>query len=242
MTIQTTPFTYPEGDTVLRGQLARDAPQAAPRPGVLVVHTWAGCSTFEQRKAVDLARSGYVALAVDMYGDGIVGSSPDENAKLMAPLIQNRALLQRRILSGLDALKSLEWVNPDRTAAIGFCFGGLCVLDLARTGAEFQGAVSFHGLLDRPGNLDVRPIAPKVLVFHGWDDPMAAPSAVLALADELTEARADWQIHAYGKTMHAFTNPAANDPARGTVYDAQADRRSWRAMTEFLGEVVGPGT
>ncbi len=239
MAIQTTPHEYTDREAVLRGQLVRDTSLTAPAPGVLVVHTWAGCGPFEQHKAADLAQLGYVALAVDMYGEGTVGSGPDENAKLMAPLIQNRGLLQRRVRSGLDALKSSGWVDPHRTAAIGFCFGGLCVLDLARTGAEFQGAISFHGLLDPPGNLEDHRVVPKVLVLHGWDDPMATPEAVSALAAELTRGSADWQIHAYGRTMHAFTNPAANDPARGTVYDAQADRRSWRAMADFLEEAFG---
>ncbi len=236
MGVQATELEYSDGATVLRGQLVRDTEQAGPAPGVLVAHTWAGCGPFEQGKAADLARLGYVALAIDMYGNGVVGSGPEENASLMAPLIENRGLLQRRIRCGLDALKSLEWVDRHRTAAVGYCFGGLCVLDLARTGAECQAAVSFHGLLDPPGNLQTRSIVPKVLVLHGWDDPMATPQAVSALAAELTRAGADWQIHAYGRTMHAFTNPAANDPGRGTVYNAQADRRSWHAMVDVLGE------
>lgn len=239
MAIQTTALEYGDGGTVFRGQLARDASADRPAPGVLVVHTWAGCGPFERRKAADLARLGYVALAADMYGGGVVGGGPEENAGLMAPLIQDRGLLQRRVRSGLDALKSLEWVDDQRTAAIGFCFGGLCVLDLARTGAAFQAAISFHGLLDPPGNLETRAIVPKVLVLHGWDDPMATPQAVSALAAELTRTRADWQIQAYGQTMHAFTNPAANDPGRGTVYDARADRRSWQAMAYTLGEAFG---
>ena len=242
MAIQTTPLTYTEGDTILRGQLARDTSTTVPAPGVLVVHTWAGCGQFEQRKAVELARLGYGALAADMYGDGIIGSGPDENASLMAPLMKDRRLLQRRVRSGLNALQSVDGVDPNRTAAIGFCFGGLCVLDLARSGAEFQGAISVHGLLDPPGNPATGTIVPKVLVLHGWDDPMATPTALAGLATELTEARADWQIHAYGHTMHAFTNPAANDPAKGTVYDAKADRRAWRAMNDFLSEAIGPAT
>lgn len=238
MAVKIERFEYADGSTTLRGQLARGPRRGGLAPGVLVVHTWAGCGVFERRKAADLAQLGYVALAVDLYGNGIVGSGPDENAKLMAPLLEDRALLQRRMQRSLEALKGLEHVDAHRTAAIGFCFGGLCVLDLARTGASLQGAVSFHGLLEPPSNLDAVPIRAKVLVLHGWDDPMARPESVEALASELTATGADWQIHAYGNTMHAFTNPAANSPTRGTVYDAQADRRSWRTMKEFLADTL----
>ncbi len=239
MAIETPRLDYTDGSTSLCGQLAWDPSISEPVPGVLVVHTWAGCGDFERRKAIDLAKLGYVALAVDMYGNGIVGSGPDENARLMAPLLEDRALLQRRMLRALEALKGLENVDARRTAAIGFCFGGLCVLDLARTGASFQAAVSFHGLLAPPANLERLPVRAKVLALHGWDDPMAKPESVEALAAELTAAGADWQVHAYGNTMHAFTNPAASNAAGGTVYDEQADRRSWRAMRDFLGDALG---
>lgn len=239
MAIETRRLDYTDGPTNLCGQLAWDPSIPEPVPGVLVVHTWAGCGDFERRKAISLAKLGYVALAVDMYGNGIVGSGPDENARLMTPLLEDRALLQRRMQRALEALKGLENVDARRTAAIGFCFGGLCVLDLARTGASFRGAVSFHGLLAPPANLERLPVRAKVLALHGWDDPMAKPESVEALAAELTAAGADWQVHVYGNTMHAFTNPAASNPARGTVYDEQADRRSWRAMRDFLGEALG---
>ena len=120
--------------------------------------------------------------------------------------------------------------------AIGFCFGGLCALDVARSNADAAGVVSFHGLLNAPGNT-ADEIKPKVLALHGWDDPMATPDDVKAFGEEMTKAKADWQLHAYGGTMHAFTNPQANDPDFGTVYDADADRRSWQAMQNFLTEL-----
>ena len=236
MAVEARILEYADGATPLRGQLAWDPAVAGPAPGVLVVHTWAGCGAFERRKAFDLAGLGYVALAVDLYGHGTVGSGPEENAALMTPLLEDRALLQRRMLHSLEALQGLDRVDAERTAAIGFCFGGLCVLDLARSGAATRGVVSFHGLLNPPGNLDGTPIRSKILVLHGWDDPMATPAAVEALAGELTAAGADWQIHAYGRTLHAFTNPSANNPAAGTVYDERADRRSWGAMRDFLAE------
>ena len=242
MNIETNALTYTDGEIEFRGQLALDASALAPRPGVLIAHTWAGCAAFERRKAVELAGMGYVALAVDMYGGGIVGGGPEENERLMKPLIQDRAMLQRRMLAALAALKDLEFVDATRTAAIGYCFGGLCVLDLARTGAEFQAAVSFHGILKPPQEPAAKSIRAKILVLHGWDDPMAKPEEVNGLAEELSLGGADWQVHAYGGTVHAFTNPAANAPARGTVYDAKADRRSWTSMVDFLAESFGERT
>jgi dienelactone hydrolase len=135
-------------------------------------------------------------------------------------------------------LREQPEVDPRRIAAMGFCFGGLCVLDLARSGADLRGVVSFHGLLTPPEPHPQYTILAKVLVLHGFDDPMAPPEQVVALGLELTEAGADWQIHAYGNTLHAFTNPRANDPGFGTVYNETADRRSWRSLREFLAEVL----
>jgi dienelactone hydrolase len=180
---------------------------------------------------------GYVGFAVDMYGKGILGSGPEENARLMQPLMEDRAMLQKRMQAALHAVKSLPWVDDGKIAAIGFCFGGLCVLDLARTGAGIKGVVSFHGLLVAPGNTQGNAIKAKVLALHGHDDPMVPPEQVLAFEREMTEAGADWQLHTYGHTMHAFTNPAANNPDFGTVYQADADRRSWQAMQNFLAEL-----
>jgi dienelactone hydrolase len=120
---------------------------------------------------------------------------------------------------------------------MGYCFGGLCVLDLARSGADVLGVASFHGLFHKPGNTEGNKISAKVLVLHGWDDPMAKPAQVIELAEELTKSGADWQIHGYGNTLHAFTNPAANDPAHGTVYNADADRRSWQSLQLFLADI-----
>ena len=239
MAISISAFEYSDGSTALRGQLARDDAQTDPVPGVLIAHTWAGCGPFEREKAAEIAKLGYVALAVDMYGGGVVGNSTEENAKLMSVVLDDRALLQQRMTAALDALKALDAVDAERTAAIGYCFGGLCVLDLARTGAAFQAAVSFHGLLNRPDNIETEEVRSRVLVLHGWDDPMAQPDSVLGLAEELTRARADWQVHAYGGTMHAFTNPMANNSEMGTVYNAQADRRSWNTMRQFLKDSFG---
>ncbi len=238
MGIQTRSIDYSHNGVPLEGILAWDDALAGPRPAVLVSHAWAGRDAFAVGKARALAELGYAGFALDMYGNGLVGSGPEENAKLMGPFMDDRALLQGRQLAALDAVRRQPEVDAGRVAAMGFCFGGLCVLDLARTGADLRGVASFHGLLTPPGNTEGNRIKAKVLVLHGYDDPMAPPEQVLELASELTLGGADWQIHAYGNTVHAFTNPQANDPGFGTVYKAEADRRSWQALKNFLAEVL----
>ncbi len=208
---------------------------------MLIAHAWAGRSAFEVDKARALAAAGYVGIAIDMYGKGVLGSSVEENSALMKPFLDNRAMLQARFHAALAAARQDPAVDPARVAAIGFCFGGLCVLDLARSGADVRGVVSFHGLLGKPGNTDGRRITSKVLVLHGNDDPMVPVSDVVALEQELSAAGADWQIHTYGNTLHSFTNPEADDPGFGVKYDANADRRSRLAMLNFLDEVLGQG-
>lgn len=236
MSITTRTIEYRDGDRLLEAFVAADDALDGPRPGVLVSHAWRGRSDFENDKAVELARLGYTGMALDLYGKGVLGSSPDENRALMQPLLDDRPALQRRLGLALEELRALPEVDSAKTAAIGFCFGGLCVLDMARSGADLRGVASFHGLLSAPGNTAAR-IDAKILVLHGWDDPMAPPADVLALADELTAAGADWQLHGYGATLHAFTNPVASDPAAGLQYEPRAERRSWQAMRNFLEEL-----
>jgi len=237
MSIQTRLVEYHDEESVLEGMLVWDDAVSGPRPGVLVSHAWSGRSDYEEGKARRLAELGYVAFALDLYGKGVRGSSVEENSALMQPFLDDRAMLQRRLLLAVDTLRQQDEVDAAKVAAVGFCFGGLCVLDIARFGAALAGVVSFHGLLGAPGNATDRPINAKILVLHGWDDPMAPPEAVLELTRELSERQADWQLHAYGNTMHAFTNPDANDRALGTVYNAVAERRSWKAMQDFLAEL-----
>ena len=237
MAIQNRLIDYSDGDVVLEGMLAWDDALPGPRPGVLVSHAWAGRSGYEDARANGLAELGFAAFALDLYGKGVRGSGPEENAALMQPFLDDRSMLQERLLVSLDTLREQDEVDSNKIAAIGFCFGGLCVLDIARTGADLAGVVSFHGLFGAPDNTRDNTIKAKVLALHGWDDPMATSDDVLALTSELTAMGADWQLHAYGNTMHAFTNPDANDRQMGTVYDATADRRSWVAMRNFLGEL-----
>jgi len=227
---------YTHEGTVLEGLLCHDGKAAGPRPAVLIAHAWAGRSGFEDEKARALAALGYVGFAIDLYGKGVLGSGPEENMSLMSPLLDNRARLQSRLEAALAALRAQPEVATERVAAIGYCFGGLCVLDLARTGADVRGVASFHGLLGKPGNTDDVPVKASVLVLHGHDDPMVPVADVVALETELTATCADWQIHTYGKTLHSFTNPEANDPGFGVQYSARADQRSWATLLHFLAE------
>jgi dienelactone hydrolase len=237
VTIRMQPVEYRDGEQVFEAQLAWDDASGNPRPGLLVAHAWRGRSEFEVGKARQLARLGFAGFAIDLFGKGVLGTNAEENRALIRPYMEDRALLQRRMQYALEQLRAQAPVDNDRVAALGFCFGGLCVLDLARSGADFRGAVSFHGLLSPPGNTAGNRIRARVLVMHGWDDPMAKPEQLVALGNELTSMQADWQIHAFGNTMHAFTNPQANDPGFGTVYQADADRRSWDLMQVFCKEI-----
>jgi dienelactone hydrolase len=229
---------YRHDGVTLEAFMAWDDSQAGTRPGVLISHAWGGRGDFECDKARQLAELGYCGLAIDVYGKGVRGSNAEENAKLMQPLLADRAGLQSRMRLALDTLRAQKEVDAGRTAALGFCFGGLCVLDLARSGADVAGVVSMHGLFNAPGNTEGTAISAKVLALHGNDDPMVPVQAVQALQTELTAAGADWQIHVYGGTMHAFSNPDANDPKHGTVYNAAADRRAWKSTLDFFAEVL----
>jgi dienelactone hydrolase len=226
--------------TSLEGFLAYDEARTGRRPAVLVAHTWAGRNQFVCERAGRLADLGYAGFALDLYGNATVGSSPQENARLMQPFMDDRAMLRRRMAAALRAVMDLEVVDARRVAAVGYCFGGLCVLDLARSGAALRGVVSFHGLLQGAPGLPSGPIGAKVLALHGFDDPFAPPEALLGFCREMTAAGADWQVHAYGRCMHGFTNPQARDAERGILFDAAAERRSWAAMSAFLEEVLAP--
>ena len=228
---------YEHAGATLEGFLACDDTEDGARPAVMVVHAWGGRGQFECDKARALAELGYVGFAADLYGKGVLGNSVEENASLMQPFLEDRALLQSRLTTALETLKSLPEVDNDRIAAIGFCFGGLCVLDLARTGTDIKGVASFHGLFGAPGNTAGTKIKAKVLALHGHEDPMVPVNAVVELEKELTEAGADWQIHVYGNALHAFTNPAANNPELGAIYNKNADKRSWQALLNFLDEL-----
>jgi dienelactone hydrolase len=237
VSIQTKTIDYSQDGETFEGFLAWDESNSGPRPGIVISHAWGGAGGFEQERARDLAQLGYVGFCLDLYGKGVRGSSPEENSKLMQPFLADRALLQKRMRLAIDVAGQQDQIDARKVAAMGYCFGGLCVLDLARTGGDVLGVVSFHGLFVPPGNTTGNKITAKVLALHGWDDPMVPPDAVVGLAAELTEAGADWQIHGFGHTKHAFTNPEAKDPAHGLQYNESAKNRSWKMLVDFLAEI-----
>ena len=228
---------YYDGDTILEGYIAYKESDSQ-RPLVLVSHDWSGRREFACKAAERIAEMGYVGFALDMYGKGVFGADGDVelNSSLMNPLASDRAKLRQRINSALDAGRNIPQVDMTRVAAMGYCFGGMCVLELARSGADVQGVVSIHGIF-ASGDEPNEEIKARVLCLHGHEDPMVPPEQVLDFETEMTEAGVDWQIHAYGGTMHAFTNPAANNPDFGTVYSELAEKRAYQALTNFLEEI-----
>ncbi len=237
MAVISNTVNYLDGETPLEGFFAYDDTFEGPRPTILLCHAWCGREQFVEHKASQLAEQGYFAFALDMYGNGRCGKDKDENAQLMQPFIDDRAMLRKRVCSALTAAKQMPWTNENKIAAIGFCFGGLCALDLARSGADICGVVSFHGLLYPASDLPTLTIKSKILVLHGHDDPMAPVDQVIHFQQEMTHAGADWQFHSFGHTLHAFTNPNANDPDFGTVYNETANARAWKLMLQFFQEI-----
>jgi len=229
---------YRDDTVLLEGYYAPAVCAPATSPAVIVIHDWTGKNEFACKKAEKLAKLGYAGFALDMYGKGKIGNTKEEKMALMQPLISDRSTLLTRILAAYDTVRELPEVDATKIAAIGFCFGGLCVLDLARSGTDVKGVVSFHGLLNAPENATQQKIKSKILALHGFDDPMVPHDQIIAFGDEMTAAKADWQLHMYGGTMHAFTNPMANDPGFGTVYHKTADERSWQSMVDFFREIL----
>ncbi|CAM3054180.1 Dienelactone hydrolase domain-containing protein [Sphingomonas antarctica] len=234
---------YHHGDVTCEAYVA-GAVAGQRRPAVLVGHTWGGQSDHERETADRLAALGYVGIAIDVYGKGRRGehgtpTAMAVNTALMTPFIQDRAMLRDRMLAAVAFAKTIPGVDATRIAVMGYCFGGLCALDVARSGADdVRGAVSIHGIFAPPGFGEQAQITTKVLILHGWEDPMAKPDDVVMVAKELTEAGADWQLNAYGHAMHAYTAPGANMPERGLQYSESATRRSWQAIENFLAEVL----
>jgi len=230
-------FAYFDGQQELEGYLARPASAGARTPVVLVAHAWGGQDDFARAKADMLASLGYIGFAIDVYGKGRRGNSPEENSKLMTPWVENRGALRTRLLSAVDAAASIDGADASRLAVVGFCFGGLCAFDLARANARgVKAAIGFHALFGAPNLGAQPPIAAKVLALHGYDDPMATPEQMVGFANEMTLAQADWQVVAYGGTGHAFTNPHAHDRASGMFYREIIADRAFAAMRGLLAE------
>ena len=238
--MQTQDVDYRADAVNLRGYLAFDGSKAGRRPGVLVFHEGLGLGDFAMARARQLAELGYVAFADDMFGDRRTARNLAEVAKLVGDLRNEPETLRARGRAALAALAELPQVDASRMAAIGFCFGGSVVLELAREGADLKAAVSFHGVLTTKTPAVSGKVQASVLVLTGADDPLAPPDQVAAFEAEMRAAQVpDWQLISYGSTLHGFTNPAADGSMlRSALYNAQADRRSWASMRGLFEEVL----
>jgi dienelactone hydrolase len=230
---------YRHGDVVLEGYLAYDDLIRGKRPGVLVAHEWNGHNLYVRKRAERLARLGYVAFALDMYGKGVRAKDAKEAAALAGIYKGDRTLMRARAAAGLDVLRSRPETDPTRLTAIGYCFGGTTVLELARSGADLVSVVSFHGGLDTPNPGDARNIKGKVLALHGGDDPFVPVNQVEAFQEEMRKGGVDWQFVSYGGAVHGFTNPeSGSDNSKGVAYNERADLRSWKAMKTLFAETL----
>ncbi len=229
---------YRQGDTTLQGYLAYDDAFKGPRPGVLVAHQWLGLTDYEKERAEMLAGMGYVAFALDLYGKGVRPKNTTEAGALAGTFKGNRPLWRARAQAALATLKAQPNVDASKLAIIGYCLGGGTALELARSGADLRGFVSFHGSLDTPTPADAKNIRGEVLVLHGAIDPYAPPAQVEALRKELSEANVPFEIQLYGGAVHSFTErDAGSDISKGAAYNERADKRSWQAMQNFFAEI-----
>ncbi|MBL8014399.1 MAG: dienelactone hydrolase family protein [Candidatus Omnitrophica bacterium] len=236
--IQKKQIEYKDGDTTLEGFLVYDDAKSGPQPGVIVVHDWMGFGAYANGRAEQLAQLGYTALAIDIYGKGVRPANTEEASKQAGYYKEHRDLLRRRAQAGLEALKKEASVDPKRMAAIGYCFGGTTVLEMARAGMPLAGVVSFHGGLSTSMPAHKGDIKSKVLVLHGADDPFVPPPEVVDFSKEVNEAGADWQMVSYSGAVHSFTRKdAGNDNSKGAAYNERADKRSWEAMKSFFNEI-----
>lgn len=231
-------FEYTDGETVFEGYLSGEQLNGQRRPCILIAHAWDGPNEHFNKMADEFASRGFVAFALDVYGKGVRGKIDGDNTHLMNPLLEDREKLQKRLLTALIEAQKLANVDPDKVVIIGYCFGGLCALDLARANPTgLKGAIAIHAPLNAPDPSPRQNITASILVLHGWEDPVTKPESLLAFADEMTRRNADWQIHAYGHAKHAFTFVGADIPQLGIKYDEKAHRRSVIAVDHFLGEV-----
>lgn len=238
--IKTEVIEYKDGDTVLEGFLAYDDAKTGARPGVLVIHDWTGLGDYAKQRATMLAELGYVAFAADIYGKAVRPTDPGDCAREAGKYKGNLPLLRQRVTLGYDQLLKRKEVDAQKTAAIGYCFGGTTALELARSGSPVAGVVSFHGNLGT--NLPAREgaVKAKVLVCHGADDPYVKPAEQAAFKEEMAKARVDYEFISYPDAVHSFTKPAAgNDKSKGNAYNEAADKKSWADMKAFFKKVLG---
>ena len=238
--IKTQTVEYKQGDITLEGFVAYDDANTGKRPGILVVHQWKGLTDYEKKRVEMLAKLGYVAFAVDIYGKGVRPADTQAASAEAGKYKKDRALLRTRVNAGLAELKKQSLVDTSKIAAIGYCFGGTTVIELARSGADVAGVVSFHGALDSPHPEDGKNIKCRVLALHGADDPFVPAADVAAFEEEMRQAKVDWQLLKYGGAVHGFTDWNAKDGSMpGLQYNEKADRRSWHDMQQFFSELFG---
>jgi len=236
---------YEVGGVTFHGYMVYDPTQSGRRPTIIIGHAWRGQDEFAREKAREIAKLGYVGFAADVFGEGKTASTDEEAYKLITPLFIDRKLLRERILGAYKAALTKEVVDPHRMGAMGFCFGGLTVIELMRTGFSLRGIVSFHGLLgDALGDLKAvteprakQVLGGSILLLHGYEDPMVSQQDITHIQKELTDAKVDWQMNIYGQTTHAFTNPQAHEPAKGMAYNPKTAARAWVSARNFFEEV-----
>ena len=236
--VHTETVEYHDGTVVLEGYLAYDDSTTATRPGILIVHEWMGLGPYAKRRAEQLAQLGYVAFAADMYGKGVRAADHAEAAKLAGIYKSDRRLMRARIAAALEQLKSYPMTDARRLAVIGYCFGGTAALELARSGADILGVVTFHGALDTPHPEDATHIKARLLICHGGDDPYVHPADVERFKQEMDQAGVRYRVIVYPGAVHSFTvAEAGGDPSKGMAYNAAADHASWDAMQAFFKEI-----
>jgi dienelactone hydrolase len=236
--VRTETIEYKQGDTVLEGWLAYDERVKGPRPAVLIIHQWKGLTDYEKKRAEMLAQLGYNVFALGIYGKGVRPKDPQAAGAEAGKYKKDRDLLRARAQAGLAVLQKHPLTDAKRVAAIGYCFGGTAVLELARSGADVAGVVSFHGGLDSPRPADGKNIKARVLALHGADDPFEPPADLAAFEEEMRQANVDWELIKYGGAVHSFTDWNAGDNAKaGAAYNEKADHRSWEDMRRFFAEI-----
>lgn len=235
--MKTETIEYKEGSTTCEGFAAYD--EKSKKPGVVIFPEWNGVSDHTMKRAQMLCELGYSAFVADVYGKGVRPTTMDACAAEAGKYYGNRGLLRARAKAALDALRKLPGTDASKLLGIGYCFGGLTVLELARDGADMRGVVSFHGSLNTPNPSDAKNIKAKVLALHGADDPVVPPAEVAAFEQEMRDAKVDWQLVSYGNAVHSFTNFTMPEGIPGPAsYNKKVDQRSWLAMQDFFKEVL----
>ncbi len=238
MELKTENVEYIDGETKLEGYLCYDSSKEGERPGIVVIHEWNGINDHVRMRCQKLAHLGFAAFAADIYGKGVRPNTMEESSKQATIYRSDRNLMRKRASLAVEQIKKYDFVDKNKIAAMGYCFGGGAALELARSGADLKGVISFHGNLDTPNPDDAKNIKGKVLICAGADDRVSTIDALAKFIDEMKNANVNYEIDIYGSAVHAFTNPnSGNDPSRGFAYNEQADIRSWEKMMNFFNEI-----